>query len=681
MNINIKKAFALVVVLLFGVFTTSCKDDLTLSGAGDNIYITMTPRFPNLELKIGGDTIQMSCVVKNHSGDIIPTEVEWSTDKPELAKFIDGTNKLVAIAEGKDPTVIVRATLPNGRYAITKANISSWRAESLEVLAAPTSISEEGEGEDKKYSADFSFLDKKLYLTPGQEINFLVQCKPAQLLQQTKIVFDGVDEQLFEIKEMIPNPKTEEGRKQIGVTPKGAKWFTLKIKNGVRFTDHEVTVKLDDPKVKLEKSIAFSSGTVLEFLSFDKMGNKKTLTKIVDIKTKDKIMIYAKYSPDLDEDLENIKRDIKCEILSSNGGGCIIDKVEYDESAKAFVADFTAGASAGQATIACSYQGAQIECTITIVDLANVELEGLEVSEATKKQLTDLYVGETIPLRVNILPKTSTAFLKKELKASVDNSEFVKIVESNGAYSVTGLKAGDTELVFELRGKTLRLPVKTKAAVKAVNIDNTTPNVVMVGDLVTWRAEVAMEGTDKPDFSKLMWTSENNELVSIIGSSKGEAIKLKANAIVPADAAKADVNIKASYRGKEDVRKFTIVPLQESVTIKPENIDLDDAGVTLDGGKIKVPLTPKANVKESLELLIEAKTGSASLEAKTYTAEDYNIYIIWNNALQVRKLAEDGSSVKFDKAGDKYNLTLDLSTKVGDKTIEVKGTAQNLEEY
>ncbi len=683
MNINIRKAFALVLVMLLAVFTTSCKDDLTLSDAGDDIYITMTPRFPNLELKVGGDTVQMSCVVTNHSGDIIPAEVEWSTDKPEIAKFVEGTNKLFAVAAGKNETVMVRATLPNGRYALTRATVSSWRGEGIEFLAAPAKINEEGEGDEKTYSASFEFLKKKLYLTPDQTLPFLVQLKPSQLLKQSKIVFEGLDENLFEVKELVLDPKTEEGRKRIGVTPKGAKWFVLKVKSKVRFTDHKLTVKLDDPKMKLKQTIMLTSGTVLEELAFDNKFNQKTLTKILDINAKDKVMVFAKYAPDLPEDLENIKRDIKWEILNSNGGGCIIDKVEYDTSAKAFVAHFTAGATAGQTTLACSYQGVKIECTITIVDLANVKLDGLAVSESAKEQLSDLYVGETIPLRVKILPKSSTAFLQKELEVSVANGEFVQITENNGAFSVTGLKAGETELVFKLRDKELRVPVKTKAAVKAVNIDNTSPNIVMLGDIVEWRADVAMEGTDMPDFSKLIWSSSDKKFASIIGKTSGEVVKLKANALGEGQS-KTDVSIKASYRGKENSRTLTIVPLQSDATIKAEDMNLDEAGVTEDSGKIKVLLTPKAevNAKENLELLIEAKTGQAKIEAKTYTAADYKIYIIWSNALGVRKLAAEGSSVKFENASSgHYNLTLDLKTKVGDKMIKVKGSAQNLEKY
>ncbi len=683
MNINIRKALALVTVLLLGVFTSSCEDDLTLSEAGDNIYITMTPRFPNLELKVGGDTIQMSCVVTNHSGDIIPAEVKWSTDKPEIAKFIEGTNKLVALRAGKNETVIVRATLPNGRYAITKATVSSWRGEGLELLAVPLKIEEEGEGDNKTYKASFEFLDKKLYLTPEQSLPFLVKLKPSHLLQQSKIIFEGVDERLFDVKELVLDPKTEEGQKRIGATPKGAKWFVLSVKNKARFSDHKLTVKLDDPKMKLKQSVILNSGTVLDYLAFDDRGNQRTMTKIVDVNAKDKVMVYAKYSPELELDLENIKKAIKWEVLNTNGGGCIIDKIEYDDTAKAFVAHFTTGATAGQATIACSYQGVKVECSITVVDLKNVKLDGLEVSEASREQLKDLYVGETLPLRIKILPKASTAFLQKELTASVVNSEFVSIAENNGSFSVTGLKAGETELVFKLRNQELRIPVKTKAAVKAVNIDNTSPNVLMLGDMVTWRAEVAMEGTDLPDFSKLIWSSADKKLASIIGKSSGEVVQLKANALAEGQA-KTEVDIKASYRGKHNIRKLTIVPLQTNAMIKAGDMNLDEAGVTEDSGKVKVLLTPKkeVNAKENLELLIEAKVGKAQIEAKTYTSADYNIYIIWNNALGVRKLATSGSSVKFEKTSKaKFNLTLDLATKVGAKTITVKGSAQNLEEF
>ncbi len=670
----------MMLVLSFPI--VSCKDKRDLDGAGDEIYITMTPRFPNLELKVGAEPIEMSCIVKNYAGEIIPTEVKWSSDQPEIARFIDGTNKLIAVSAKEDTQVMIRATLPNGRYAVTKAKVSRWRGEGLELLAAPVKIDESKDAQtgEVSYSAKIENLANKFYLKPDGTFFFLVKLNPVQMIEQEEIVFEGVDEKLFSIKEFKLDANTDLGKKRIAVTPKGAKWFRFSVIDNKRFENKEVVVKVAGSKVRMEQKFVVSSGTVLDYLAFDEAGEKRSATKIVNLGAKDTVAVYSKFDPLTDVDLENVKREIKWTLKNATGGGCLIEKLEYDEYKEAFIAVFKAGNTSGSATIVCSYQGQEIACNIAIVDLQTVAYEGLAISDNMKKLLSDLYVGETIPLQVKILPKKSTAFLQKELRYKIEGDEVVSISEKNGSYSILGVKAGQCTLVFSLRGKELRVPVVIKAAVKAINIDNTTADVVMLGDELLWRANITMMGTDKPNYAKLVWNAKPSTALKLM-KDKTDGVRIKA---LKLEAGQELVEIEASYRGMTSTRKLTIVPVQPSSDIKTADLDLSIAGVTKEGGVIKVLLTPKSgsSLKENIELNLKAKQGATKLEAKTYTAEDYRIDIIWNNAHSVKKLAEAGSSITLVASGNnRYNLKLNLATKVGSKTITVKGAVDNLEKY
>ena len=63
----------------------SCSEDATLSGAKE-VYITIDPASYSLCV---GDTVKVSAYVKNLSGNIIDTPIQWTSDDPEKVSVVE----------------------------------------------------------------------------------------------------------------------------------------------------------------------------------------------------------------------------------------------------------------------------------------------------------------------------------------------------------------------------------------------------------------------------------------------------------------------------------------------------------------------------------------------------------------------------------------------------------------
>lgn len=120
----------------------ACSEDNTLEGATD-VYVEIAPT--NIELQ-AGDTVQLSAVVTNVSGNVIDTPVKWSVDDESVAKVVDIVRyekvKGAPTTEGEAPQYVpvvtkgitgmqgaqgritnVRATLENGKCALTPVSV------------------------------------------------------------------------------------------------------------------------------------------------------------------------------------------------------------------------------------------------------------------------------------------------------------------------------------------------------------------------------------------------------------------------------------------------------------------------------------------------------------------------------------------------------------------------------
>ena len=97
---------------------TGCSEEATLDGA-DAVYLELQPTDIYLRL---GDTVKVTPRVTNVNGDEIPTQVTLSVDDENIAKIL-GDTAVVAVNGGQGLSTRLRATLINGKYAVTNVNV------------------------------------------------------------------------------------------------------------------------------------------------------------------------------------------------------------------------------------------------------------------------------------------------------------------------------------------------------------------------------------------------------------------------------------------------------------------------------------------------------------------------------------------------------------------------------
>lgn len=666
---------------LFLMLGTACKDELTLDEAGDAVFLTITPKDPTIYY--GGDTLTMSCEVISHSGKpVTDAVVEWVSDDPSVARFVEGTNRLVAEHGGIGRETKVRAKLSNGKYALTNVTVSRTKVASLELVTYKISSSDDkkkvknpetGKEEEvvvgKKYSATTAYLGENPVIALGGSIEIVVRSVPESLLHADEFQVLGVDPALCEVTQLELHPELDKDK--IAVTPRGAVWYRIRS-TGARGVANLTFRVLDQEAV-----VAIDFGTKLEKIGFNKNMDEVASSEVLDINQEKDVKIYAEIMPATDEDLEVIKRSIKWSVTDTRGGsGRIVGlpTVEREGQGIVFKTKVRAGGEDGAFTLRCELQGKELTRSYTVVNKAMVAFEKIVFEGAG---FDDLYAGETKQLRIRILPKTSFAILHPEVQISYSVPDIAEATYNDGLYSVSGKKAGNTELIARLRGREYRLPITVKPAPRSVLIDSRTPNVLMLGDEVAWTADVQMEGGDAPVWANLKWSIADIKYAKFVGAASGQRVRIKAAELTEGDG----VLVKADYRGKVNERALKVVPVQPNVVLSDANIKSDDAGVTTTGGAVKLELTSKsAEAQPSINIYLRAKQGAAALEAKTYSGSNYDIDVEWAG-LNLRKAAASSSTVTLTEVGGKWSAVVNITLTVGDKTITVTGTVTGLEKF
>lgn len=667
---------------LFLALGTACKDELTLSEAGQDMYMTITPSSPTL---IYGDTLQLACQVVSHSGKAITdAKVEWTSDDPTLVRFLE-EGRIVAeqIAIGRE--VKVRAKLANGRYALATVKVSSTKAESLELMTYAVSTAKkkekvknpetgvEEEREVPTYSVNKSYLGESVFIPIAGSLDFVVEAMPEGSLRAGDIEVVGAGGGLCEITKIELDPELDADK--IAVTPKSAVWYKVRSTGGRGSVN--VTFRAPGKGAK-ETTIAMNFGTKLEKIGFNKSMDVVEISEVLDIRQEKEVVIYTEVMPSTDEDIEVIKQSAEWSITDvRGGGGSIIEAptVERGEgTAVVLKAKIKAGLLPGNFSVRCVLQGKTLAATYTVIDKAGLPFDDLKFEGVG---FDDLYAGEAKSLRIRILPLSSLVYLLQEMQISYSTPDIVEAIFNDGIYNVTGKKAGQTDLIATVRGREFRFPIIVKPAPKSVLIDSRTPDVLMQGDEVAWTADVQMEGGDQPVWSNLKWSIADTKYAKFAAANNGKSVRIKALELTEGEG----VSITADYRGKKNARNLKVIPVQQSISLVDGNIDAPESGVTISDGGVKLELTSKnAAAQPSINILMKPKNGAAAVEAKAYSGSDYDIGVQWT-ALNLRKAAVNSSSVTLTEVGGKWNAVVNITMTVDGKNITVTGTLTGLEKF
>lgn len=669
MKQNISKwlVSTMVVGSVFGGY--SCKDDTTLDGAGKDIYMTISPENPSLV--VGRDTVLMSCKVENVNGKLIKdAQVQWTSEDENIAKIIDG-NKLVPVATGAGKTVLVRATLSNGKYATTRATVLKRQLSGVDIFL--TEKTPAGE---------------KMYITPGADLEFLAIVSPSYLLKGNEVRWEAGGSGIT-VEPVVLKPKADDktpnDQARIDKLPAGGAWYKMRT-GSAPAGEHTVRMMIGDLsrdiKVKVGPSILASPNNVGELdykIALDREFKKVEGSSVMDVRSKAEVSVYVQMDPSTEEAFEQVKNDVAWTI---DGAAGVIESVtsEKDGDLFKFTAHVASGVSEGTFKVSMTIQERTASQSVTVKNYAEQPFEGISFSP---EQITDLSVGETRQVRLRVLPRSSTGVILQELidkgienLVSYSTPGVVELQYSNGSFSLKGLSTGKTDITLTLRGKkSVWKDVQTIPSPVSLTIDDTTPNVIVAGDEVEWSVDLKMAGTDKPDWSKVVWSIKQGNSVSFATTpAVGQKVRLKAVEQLT-DSKPMATTILARY-GKSDKmqeRVVTVVPLPEAADLSTQLYNIDNSGIEVSGKKINFILEAKGDSKLPISFVIE---DAAGLAEKTYDAASSPITVAWASGLSKR--AQSGTIVVV-KSGSKYTATFDLVLQFGKNQVKVTGSIEGLQ--
>lgn len=665
MKQNLNKWVAGLSGLVLASSLFSCKDKQTLAGVGNDYYITITPSAPKLRAEV--DTIAMTCAVRNVDGeDIKDAVVSWSSEDEKIVKVIDG-NKIVAVKGGEGKEVGIRASLQNGRYAKVTATVAKKGNASGITF----------------FLNEVTPVKKHLYMPAGDKRDILLSVAPAALINEE--VEWSSEGDVFKVTKKTLDP--EKDKDLIKELPQGAAWYVVEAKSvplGIYTLDAKVAGKTESLSVKLgptlkvavvNKEIQPQLGLDPSFKSFEK-------SEAIDILTKHQVEVYADVTPNTQEALDQIKGDVIWEV---SGGGGIIERTEsvIDQTGKfKFVAHVASGSTEGNFKVSCTLQEATVGVIYSVINFKTIPFESISFAPSV---ITGFSVGEHLPIRLLVTPRSSTAVILGELDLEKDvtysTPGIVELLGNDGVFSLKALATGTTDMTITLRGKSFTLKnITTLASPKSLSIDNSTPNVLMVGDEVDWRAKLLMEGSDKPDWTKVHWSIDKNVPLEFVSKNPvGEVVRLKALDLPGSEPVKVEVRAQYGKSDRMDKREMTIVPVQPSATLSNEMYEAKQSGIRFSGGLYDVVLKAK-DAKQSIPSNFRIKVaGSDKFEEGTYSVGNgIEIAVRWSIGGGLIKQAESGS-ISIEKDGSKYKIVVnDLTLDVAGKKIKFTGSVMGL---
>lgn len=666
MKRNLNKWVAGLSGLVLASSLFSCKDKQTLAGVGNDYYITITPSAPKLRAEL--DTIAMTCAVRNVDGeDIKDAVVSWSSEDEKIVKVIEG-NKIVAVKGGEGKEVAIRASLQNGRYAKVTATVTK-KANASGITF---------------FLNEITPVKKYFYMPAGEKRDLLLAVTPAALIAEEEIEWSSQDD-VFKVTKKVLDP--EKDSDIIKDLPQGAAWYVVEAKPvplGVYTLNVKLAGKTQSLSVKLgptlkaavvNKEIQPQLGLDPSFKSFEK-------SEAIDILTKHQVEVYADVTPNTQEALDQIKGDVVWEV---SGGGGIIEQTEssIDPSGKfKFVAHVASGSTEGNFKVSCTLQEATVGVIFSVLNFKTIPFEGISFAPSV---ITGFSVGEHLPIRLLVTPRSSTAVILGELDLEKDvtysTPGIVELQGNDGVFSLRALATGTTDMTITLRGKSFTLKnITTLASPKSLSIDNSTPNVLMVGDEVDWRAKLLMEGADKPDWTKVHWSIDKNVPLEFVTKNPvGEVVRLKALDLPSNQPVKVEVRAQYGKSDRMDKREMTIVPVQPSATLSNEMYETKQSGIRYSGGLYDIVLKAK-DAQQSIPANFRVKVaGSDKFEEGVYTVGNgTEISVRWSIGGGLIKQAESGS-ISIEKDGSKYKIVVnDLTLDVAGKKIKFTGTVTGL---
>ncbi len=599
-----------------------CKEDNTLEGA-EEIYIEISPKDGYIML---GDTVTPRAVVSNVSGDVIDAPVKWSVDDGRVLKLENGSITAVEGAQGKSTNM--RATLQNGKYALSRMTVTNHIADGVGALA------------DTYYSYNSDF----------DTIWFAV--RPKELLLDYAPAVENSDEGLVKPKEKPLKVNRETG--MVGyafasVRESGTATVTLSVGPAGNEKKASTEVVLC-PVVEPSFSSDFSYPTYEYYTT-------------MDINAEDTVWLHTRITPAQNADLENA-----LPYYSWAATGNAVQMVKSDVEIVGFRGHdayivLRSAAFEGTSQFRFSCYGAEATATI---DVQDYRLRYPVESIRTDKDSYSVPMEATVLVIPSVEPLSSYAYHQPHF--TVEDGTFAELLGyDGGAMRVRGLKEGNTNLIITSNDKTIKVPLEITEKVSQIIWQPGNPLTMFVGTEVEWKANVqTASGRTYP----VTWTSLDEDIAVAVPHEDDSSV-----ATITAFGAG-----KASFRAEAAGKVTTESPIKV-LPVPEKDIVLTDGNTVADGNAfyedsfngepaLSVILTPKDSEYGVFRIYIQGfapgsdPEGSynASVHAMTLDIEGARAEII-SGTVSVA-YGDDGMSV----------ITADVKVKVGGRTFAFKAS-------
>ena len=625
--------FFLIAILCMGIFV-GCNEDDTLDGATE-VYITLNPT--DIILRVG-DTIKISALVTNLSGDRINTSVAWSVLDEKVAKIL-GDTAIVCVLGAQGKETKLKAELVNGKYALTSVTVTTNLPKGI------TPVNEEGLVISSKRSYDITHDSVLFAVSPKELLEDFTPQYTIEGLEEYKIPMT-IDKEAGLVAIHYAAPRSAgEGKITVSIgeqaTAQSASCSVLLMPVIYATFYGEKYADMPYLDTRPDKS-------VLQWFAYTNETN-------MDINSEATIRVAMNIESGAKEDIEAAYKAYRWEVIS--GSSVVVTRMEEEfVENQGFDAVLTvrSGIDEGEAEFHCITPDTVLVATFTVQNYKT----RYPVDEITvDRSSVSMSMGDVLMLTTGVVPSTSYAYHKPKVIA--EDPTVVEVGKYDGnMITLKGLKVGTTKLVLTSSDKTLEIPVTITESIKSVLWESTNNRTLFVGQSVEWGVNVTTVsgGTNPYD---VIWKSFDP---SILTATPVEGSRGIITAI-----AEGTTTVRVEVNGvRSDAASVKVIGLQENLLYTSSNTDYENTVVYSDKDDLVILVTPESGYE--LIMITLAGVGKDDNYDGTYSVSDHQTDIEIDGA----KVSATSGSVTIASRDTDALISFDLSFEVDNKTFTLK---------
>lgn len=566
-----------------GVFI-GCNEDDTLDGATE-VYITLNPT--DITLRVG-DTIKISALVTNLSGNRINTPITWSVLDENVAKIL-GDTAIVCVTGAQGKETKLKAELVNGKYALASITVTTNLPKGV------TPVNEEGLVIASKRSYDIAHDSVLFAISPKELLEDYVPQYTIEGLEPFKTPIT-IDKKAGLVAVHYSAPRTAgEGKITVSIgeqaTAQSASCSVLLMPvvyatfYGEKYADMPYLGTRPDKSV-LPQWFSYTNETNMD------MNSETTIRVAMNTPTGAR------------EDIEAAYGSYRWEVIS--GSSVVVTDMREDfVENQGFDAVLTvrSGIDEGEAEFHCITPDTVLVATFRV---QNYKIR-YPVDEITvDRSSVSMSVGDIIMLTTGVIPSTSYAYHKPVIVA--EDPTIIEIGKYDGnMITLKGLKIGKTNLILTSSDKTLEVPVTITDGIESVLWKTGNKRVLFVGQSTQWGVNVnTLSGAPNP--YDVIWKSSDQSILTAVPVERDKAAGTITAVAEGTAIVSAEVN-----SVKSDDATVKVIGLPIGLTYDSSNTYYVNNAVYFENNDLVILIAPKSGY----ELIMITLTGA-------YTGGNYN---------------------------------------------------------